>query len=56
MVCIFYFRVQGHYGGRGKNAQGQRRRTRTTRPSTGTTGNEVARTASARCQAIGMLF
>lgn len=55
-VHTYYFRVQGQYGGRGQNAQGQRGRTRATRPGTGTTGDEIARTASARRQAVGMLF
>lgn len=55
-MYTYYFRVQGQYGGRCQNAQGQRGRTRETRPDTGTTGDEITRTASTRRQAVRMLF
>jgi len=53
---VYLFRVQGQHGGRGKDTQGQRRRTRTTRPGTGTAGDEIAGATSARRKTLGMLF
>jgi len=53
---VYLFRVQGQHGGRGKDSQGQRGRTRTTRPGTGTAGDEIDGAASARCKTLGMLF
>jgi len=53
---VYLFRVQGQHGGRGKDAQGQRWRTRTTRPGTGTAGHEIAGATSARRKTLRMLF
>lgn len=53
---LFISRVQGQHGGRSQNAQGQRRRTRTTRPGAGTTGDEIVGATSARREVVGMLF
>jgi len=56
MRARILFRVQGQHGGRGKDAQGQRGRTRTTRPGTGTAGDEIAGATSARCKTLRVLF